>query len=424
MNHIKKTLPNGLSLITVPMPFTKSVTVMVMVGAGSRYETKDNNGISHFLEHMAFKGTKKRPSAMAIASLIDNVGGKWNAFTDREITAYYIKLASGHTELAIDVLSDMLSNSLLDQKEIDKEKGVILEELNMYEDAPMQKIDDYYKNLLYGDTPMGRDIIGEKEIIRNITREDFVKYINSLYSPKNMTVVIAGGINTFKAEELVEKYFSKMKSFDAIRYSKVIENQKKPTAFLKTKKTEQTHVAIGFRTISLSNKEKYALHLLSIILGGNMSSRLFHEVREKRGLAYYVRTYSTHYLDCGSLVSYAGLDSKRIDEAIKVILEEHEKVKNGKFEVTKEELKKAKDFAKGHMVLELEDSRLVAAFYAQQEILERKIKSPEESMQKINKVTLDDVKEVANKYFVEKGLNLSVIGDFASRQKFENLLKL
>ncbi len=424
MKYQRKVLLNGLSIITVPMTSTKSVTVMVMVGAGSRYENIKNNGISHFLEHMAFKGTKKRPSALAIANEIDGVGGKWNAFTDREITAYYIKSASEHIELSLDVLSDMLSNSLLDQNEIDKEKGVILEELNMYEDAPMQKIDDYYKKLLYGDTPMGRDIIGIKEVIKNLKREDFVKYLKSLYSPNNMTVVIAGGINSKKAEELVKKYFGKMSSFDTLRYEKVIENQESPAVFLKSKKTEQTHIAIGFRTIPLKSKEKYALSLLSIILGGNMSSRLFHEVRERRGLAYYIRTYSTHHLDCGNLVSYAGLDSTRIEEAIKVILEEYEKIKNEKFTINKEELKKAKDFAKGHMVLELEDSRSVASFYAQQEILEKEIRNPDESLKKIEKVSLDEVREVAKKYFVKKGLNLAIIGNFTSRQNFENLLKL
>ncbi len=424
MKHKRLVLANGLSVVTVPMNSTKSATVMVMVGAGSRYETKENNGISHFLEHMAFKGTKKRPSALQIANVIDGVGGKWNAFTDREITAFYIKSASEHIELSLDVLSDMLSNSLLDQGEIDKEKGVILEELNMYEDAPMQKIDDYYKNLLYSNTPMGRDIIGLKEVIRSIKREDFVKYLKNLYSPSNMTVVIAGGIDDEKAEELVKKYFGKMKPFDTLRYKKVIENQKRPSLLLKHKKTEQVHLALGFRTIPLKNKERYALSLLSVILGGNMSSRLFHEVRERRGLAYYIRTYSTHHLDCGSLVSYAGLDSTRIDEAIQVILEEYGKIKDGKFTITKEELKKAKDFAKGHLVLELEDSRSVASFYAQQEILEKEIKNPEESLRRIEKVSLDEVKEVAKKYFIEKGLNLAIIGNFTSRQKFENLLKL
>jgi predicted Zn-dependent peptidase len=423
MKLIREVLQNGLRLITVPMASSKSATVMVMVGAGSRYETKQNNGISHFLEHMAFKGTKKRPSSVAISTLIDSVGGKWNAFTDREVTAFYIKSASEHIELSMDVLSDMLKNSLLDQNEINKEKGVILEEINMYEDVPMQKIDDFYKGLLYGDTPMGREIVGEKEIIKKINREDFLSYLQSLYSPKNMTVVVAGGIDTKKTKELVTGYFGTMKSFDTLRYDKVSENQKEPAVFLRSKKTEQAHIAIGFRTVALGSKERYSLSLLATILGGNMSSRMFSEVREKRGLAYYIRTYPMTYQDCGSMATYAGVDITRIDEAIKVILEEYEKVKNGKFSISSKELTKAKDFAKGHLVLELEDSRSVAAFYAEQEILEKEIKNPEEVIARVEKVSLEEVRGVAKKYFVSKGLNLAVIGNFDSRQRFENLLK-
>lgn len=424
MKFTKTILSNGLRVITIPMPSVESATVMVMVGAGSRYETTQNNGISHFLEHMAFKGTKKRPSALAISTLIDGIGGSWNAFTDREVTGFFIKSASEHIDLAMDVLSDMLKNSKLDQKEIDKERGVILEEINMYEDLPMQRIDDFYKRLLYGDTPMGRDIAGVKEVIKNINRVDFVNYMSSLYSPKNMTVVVAGGIKTEKAEDLVRKYFGEMKQFDTLIYDKVVENQRDPKVFLSTKKTEQTHIAIGFRTVPLSHNDRYALSLLSTILGGSMSSRMFHEVREKRGLCYYVRTYAMHYQDCGSLATYAGLDSNRIDEAIRVILEQYEAVKDRGSKITEEELKRAKDFVKGHMVLELEDSKSVAGFYAQQEILEKEIKSPKDVIEKMEKVTLEEVIGAAKKYFIKQSLNLAIIGNFDSRQKFENLLKL
>jgi len=424
MRFQRKILSNGLRVITIPMPSVESATVMVMVGAGSRYENKLNNGISHFLEHMAFKGTKKRPSALAISTLIDGIGGSWNAFTDREATGYFIKSASEHIDLSMDVLSDMLQNSKLDQKEIDKERGVILEEINMYEDIPMQRIDDFYKKLLYGNTPMGRDIVGEKEVIKKINREDFVNYMASLYSPKNTTVIVAGGIDSKKAEDLVIKYFGKMQSFDTLLYDKVVENQKKPKVFLNSKKTEQTHIAIGFRTISLSHKDRHALSLLSTILGGSMSSRMFHEVREKKGLAYYIRTYAMHYQDCGSLATYAGLDSTRIEEAIKIILEQYDNVKDGKLKITEEELRRAKDFIKGHLVLELEDSRAVAGFYAQQEILEKEIKTPKEAVKRMEKVTLKEVVSVAKKYFVNNGLNLAIIGDFPSGQRFENLLKL
>jgi predicted Zn-dependent peptidase len=424
MKYNRKVLSNGLRVITIPMPSFESATSLVMVGAGSRYETKKNNGISHFLEHMAFKGTQKRPSAIDISGLIDGIGGEFNAFTGKEVTGYYIKSAVSHVDLCLDVLSDMLQNSKLDQTEIDKEKGVILEEMNLYEDTPSRNIGDVYEKLLYGDTPMGWDTIGEKDVIRSIAREDFKKYMQSLYSADNITVVVAGGINENKATELVEKYFGKMSKFDTLRYLKVLEKQEKSKIFVKEKKTEQVHIALGFRTVPLNHPDHYTLSVLSAILGGGMSSRLFHEVREKRGLAYYVRTTSEQYRDVGNLVSTAGLDPKRVEEGIKVIVEEYAKFANGKAGISPEELTKAKEFLKGHFVLELEDSRSVAGFYSQQEILEEKIENPDEVMAKIDKVTVADVEKSAEKYFKENSLNLAVIGNFTSGQNFENLLKL
>lgn len=423
MNFQKKTLKNGLRVVTVPMPSFESSTVLVGVGAGSRYETKLNNGISHFLEHMAFKGTEKRPTAIDISTLIDGIGGEFNAFTSKETTAYYVKSASTHVELCLDVLSDMLQNSKLLEEEIEKERGVILEEINLYEDTPSRKIGDIYERLLYGDTPMGWDIAGEKENIRRITRADFMAYMKSLYSPSNMVVVIAGGIETKKTVELVEKYFGNMNRFDTLRYTKVVEKQKKPAILIRPKKTEQVHIALGVRTVPLDHPDHYTLAVLASILGGGMSSRLFHEVREKRGLAYYVRTSSEHYQDAGNLVSVAGLDPKRVSEGISVMVEEYSKIKSSQ-KPTESELKKAKEYIKGHLVLELEDSRAVSSFFVQQELLEGKIETAEEIIKKINKISLADVHEVAEKYLVDKTLNLALIGNFKSGQNFEKLLKL
>ena len=425
MNHKRTILKNGLRVITVPMPSFESATVLVMVGAGSRYETKKNNGISHFLEHMAFKGTKKRPTALDIATLIDGLGGENNAFTGKETTRYYIKSASTHVETAIDVLSDMLRNSLFDAGEITKEKGVIIEEINMYEDTPMRKLGDIYEQLLYGDTPMGWDIAGTKDVINSVNRDDFITYMQSLYSPHNMTVVVAGGIDTEGIEALAEKYFGDMKRFDILRANKVLESQKKPAALIKEKKTEQVHIGIGVRTIPLEHPDRYALDVLAAILGAGMSSRLFHEVREKRGLAYYVRTSSDNYTDVGSLVSTAGVDPKRIDDAIKVILEQYVFIRDGgKGDVSSDELKKAKELLKGHFVLDLEDSRSVASFYAHQEIVEKHIDNPADVLKKLDAVTHEDVERVANKYLTDSTLNLAVIGNFDDKTRFEKLLKL
>ncbi len=424
MNYTRTVLPNGLRILTSPMPSFESATVLVMVGAGSRYETRENSGISHFLEHMAFKGTKNRPSALIISSLIDGIGGEFNAFTGKETTGYYIKSAAGHVELSLDLLSDMLKNSLLDQKEIDKERGVIIEEINLYEDTPVRKIGDVYESLLYGDVPMGWDIAGEKDIIMKITHQDFVDYMRSLYSASNMTVVVAGGITDKKAVELVTKYFGDMDAFDMKKHSKVVENQKKPAVLLKKKKTEQVHFALGVRTVPNNHEDRYPLSILASILGGGMSSRLFHEIREKRGLAYYVRSHSEHYQDVGSLVSMAGVDPKRTEEAIEVMVEGYRAISNGKVPVTAQELKKAKEYAKGHMVLELEDSRSVAAFYASQELLDESIENPNDVMKRVDAVTLSEIERVAKKYIKNDTLNLAVIGNFENGSRFEKLLKL
>lgn len=424
MKYNKKTLSNGLRVITVPMPSFESATALVMVGAGSRYENKKNNGISHFLEHMAFKGTRTRPTFMDIAGLIDGIGGEFNAFTNKEYTGYYIKAAKNNIEICLDLLSDMIQNSLLDPGEIEKEKGVIIEEINMYEDTPMRKIGDIYERLLYGDTPLGWDIAGEKEIIRSITREDFMSYLQKYYSPSNMTVVLAGGIEPKKSEELVHKYFSNMRPFKTGKFLKIKEAQKKPQMLLRNKKTEQAHLALGFRTVPIDSPEKYPLWVLANILGGGMSSRFFSEVREKRGLAYYVRANSEQYIDAGSLTVNSGVDPKRAHEAIEVIISELKDLRDGKKPITKDELNKAKENIKGHVVLELEDSRSASIFYSTQDILEEGILNPDEVLKKIDKVTEAEVMKVAKKYITEKTLNLALIGDFTSKVKFEKLLSL
>lgn len=424
MQYTRKVLTNGLRVLLIPMPAMESATVLVMAGAGSRYETKQNSGISHFLEHMAFKGTERRPSAMDISSLIDGMGGEFNAFTGKETTGYYIKSAKSQIETSIDLLSDMLMHSKFDPAEIEKEKGVIIEEINLYEDMPARKIGDIYEQLLYGDTPMGWDIAGSKDVIKAITRDDFVSYMDDLYSASNLTVVIAGGIEEDEAYALVEKYFGGMKQFETKKHEAVNNAQNAPAFLIKQKQTEQIHIALGVRTVPISSPKRYPLSVLSAILGGGMSSRLFHEVREKRGLAYYVRSSSDEYADVGSFVSTAGIDPKRVTEAVEVMVAEYAKVAQGQMVLTDEELSKAKEYLKGHLVLDLEDSRAVAGFYAHQELLEDRIENPADVIEAINKVTKDDVEAVGREFFKEQTLNLALIGNFEDRQKLESLLKL
>ncbi len=423
MKYQYTVLPNQLRLITIPIEEVQSATTLVLVGAGSRYENKKNNGISHFLEHMAFKGTAKRPSAIEIASIIDGMGAESNAFTGKEYTGYYIKSAADKVDVSLDLLSDMLTNLQLDPKEIEKERGVIIEEINMYEDTPARKIGDLIEELLYGDVPLGWDIAGTKKVIRSVQREDFLDYMKSLYSTDNMVLVVAGKIDPKDIEKKAEKYFAGLNQFPIASFEKVIENQTKPAIKLHHKKTEQAHFALAVRAAGLANEtDRYPLAILGSILGGGMSSRLFSEVREKRGLAYYVRAYADRYIDVGYFAAFAGVDKTRIDEAIEVVKNEFLKVaKDG--EITDEEVTKAKEYNKGHFVLGLEDTQSVATFFGMNQILEKEIKTPEGMLEKIDAVTRDDVQRVAQKYLDTKAYNLAIIGDFQDEERFAKIIR-
>jgi len=422
MEYKKITLNNGLRVITVPMPQMASVTAMILVGAGSRYETKKTNGISHFLEHMVFKGTKKRPSALAISSTIDAIGADFNASTGKEETLFYVKSAKKHLNLGIDVLTDMVLHSRLVPEEIQREKGVIIEEINMYEDLPMRRVAEYFERLLYPGSSLGWDIAGEKEIIRKISQRDFLAYQRRLYFPENMVLVVAGGALEKEVLGLARAYLSKLEGKKDKFKPKEKFKQDKPQVYLKTKKTDQTHLIIGVRGNPVGHKDRYVEAVLGAFLGGGMSSRLFIQVRERRGLAYYVRTDSEHFLDNGYLATAAGVDTQRVQEAIKVILEEYQKVSKLS-EISQEEFQKAKEFVKGRFILELEDSRNVAASYGIQEILEGKITIPEKMIAGIDKVTREDMVRVARQFFTNQRLNLAIVGPFEDKEKFEKLLK-
>ena len=424
------TFPNGLQLILAPMSGVKSATVMVMVGAGSRYEAKKINGLSHFLEHMAFKGTKKRPSSLIISSTIDAIGGEFNAFTSKDHTGFYIKAAVNHVPLLIDVLADMLLHSLFKPEEIEREKGVIIEEINMYEDTPIRHIGDIYEELLYGDHPLGWNIAGKADVIRSITRQDFLTYMDGLYRPNNTVMIVAGGIEENpksqipnpKLVELVNKQLGAWEKQPLPGWQKNTDSQTAARVKLEFKQTEQAHLAIGVRAYPLGHPKEYALGVLAAILGGGMSSRLFIQVRERRGLAYYVRSDAEHYLDTGGFTTQAGVDVNRIDDAIKVIISECFALSSGVNPLEQKELTKAKEYLKGRLTLELEDSRSVAGLYATQEVLQRKMLSPDEIFKKIAAVTISDVLNVAKDIFHHKKLNLAIIGPYKDITRFEKLL--
>ncbi len=424
MNEYKlKFLKNKLPFIIVPMKGAPSASVFLLVRAGGRFEHKNNNGLAHFLEHMAFKGTTSRPTTLDIASEIDSVGGEFNAYTSREEICYYVKTAATKIELSFDILSDMLQKSLFRQEEIEREKGVIIEELNMYEDMPERKSIENFERLLYGDTSMGWQLIGPKENILKFKRNDFLAYQKQFFTAGNMVLVAAGRIDEEKAVVLGEKYFGRFKKGVKKRPAKINLEQKHASVFLVNKKTEQAHLALGLPTVSLNSPDKdYYSHLLmSAILGGSMSSRLFIEIRERRGLAYYVRTIPEAYSDSGFLAVWAGVRLKAIDEAIKISVNELFKLTSQP--VSDRELKKTKDMVKGRAVLSLENSRNVAERYATQQLIGRKIRTPKETFAKIDEITVEDIQKLAKRLFKPEKLNLSLVGPFRNSDKFKNLLK-
>ncbi len=422
MNYKLIKLKNGLRVIIVPLPNLESATVTIWVGTGSRYEPKNVGGISHFLEHMVFKGSKKRPSAKAISTAIDSFGGEFNASTSKEWTNFYIKARVGKLETAVDVLSDMVLQPLLKVDDIEREKGVILEEMAMYEDTPMSKIGDYFEQLIFAGGSLGRDIIGTKETVKKIDKDDFIRYRNKHYSGKNIVVTIAGGMTQAKAVALSNKFFSEIKTKSETKITKFVNNQKKPKLFLKSKKIEQAHLILGFLGNPRGHKDRFSEAILASILGGGMSSRMFTEVREKRGLAYAIGTSSDHLLDTGYLSTYAGVDVKRVNEAIAVMLEQYYGISGGKFPISNKELKKAKEYIKGHMALTLENTKNINGFFGIRELLDEEIETPEEVFAAVDKVTVEEVVAVAKKFFVPERLNLAIIGPYKNKERFAKII--
>jgi predicted Zn-dependent peptidase len=418
----KTVLKNGLRIITIPMKNTKAVNVLVLVGTGSKYENREENGISHFLEHMFFKGTKKRPTPLKVVETLDKVGGVFNAFTSKEITGYWAKVDLNHFDLALDWVSDIFINSKFVSKEINKEKGVIIEEINMYLDTPMSHISDLWEKLLYGDQPAGWPIIGSKKNVIGFERKDFLNYVKNHYSSKNTVVCVAGNISEKESIDKVKKCFAGIRRIKPKDKLSVKEKQKEPKVLIHYKKTDQTHLCLGVRGFGLFNEKRLFQTVLATILGGFMSSRLFISVREEKGLAYYIKTLSDSATDTGYLVTRAGVDHKKAEEAVELILKEYKKIRERG--VNKSELQKAKDYLKGTLNLSLESSDNQASFYSVQELLKGEILTPEKKLKQLEKVSLDDLKEVAEEIFKKENLNLALIGPFKKEASFKKLLNI
>ncbi len=419
----KTVLPNGLRILTIPMANTQTVTVFVLVATGSKYETKNINGISHFLEHMTFKGTKKRPTLLSIAEPLDRIGGQYNAFTSQEYTGYYAKADASHSDLVLDIIADITLNPKFDQNEIDKERGVIIEEMNMYNDDPMNKIShDLWPELLYGDQPAGWNIAGEKEVINRLNRNDFTKYHRRQYVANNIILIVSGAINERIILKKASQLFKNIKTNNGSTKLPVKESQAKPEALIHYKATDQTQIMLGVRAYNLWDKRRYALEVLATILGRGMSSRLFQLLRDKLGAAYYVGSEAEFLTDHGYLVTSAGVDNKKSELVIGEIIKEYTKIKKEK--VNSLELAKAKERLRGALILSIETSDELASFYGFQEVLKKEVSKPEDVIKKIRAVTADEVLRVAQDIFRPEKLNLAIIGPFKDRKPFVNLLKI
>jgi predicted Zn-dependent peptidase len=418
----RQPLTNGLRVLTAPMDHAQSVSCFIMLAAGSRYETPDTSGIAHFAEHMFFKGTESRPTARDIGNEIDGIGGEFNAFTGKEYTGYFVRCAGEHRSIALDVLVDMLRHSRFDPEEIEREKGVIVEEMNMYFDTPRDYISGVYDSLLYGDQPLGWDIIGRKETVRGATRDTFLGYIDRWYRPERMVIGVAGKIEGDLEGEL-ERLLGDIDPAEtgAPEPAKVGRNGE-PRVKIYTKASDQAHLCLGVPSYPLVHPDRYPLQVLATVLGTGMSSRLFTEVRERRGLAYYIYAVNHSYTDAGSLFSQAGVDIERIDEAVTTVVDELRKITDEA--VPSDELEKAKNVAKGRFVLQTESPHGLIMFGLRREVLEGGATEPEEVLEGLDAVTVEDVQRVAQDVIGGHGLNLALIGPFEQDQqeRFEKLL--
>jgi len=421
MMYNKIVLDNGLRVITSTMPHSRSVCIVILIGAGSCYENKEEAGISHFAEHLFFKGTQRRPTSKEISQDIEGVGGIINGGTDKEITIFWCKVASPHFAIALDVLSDLLLNSRFDNKEIEQERRIISEEINMNLDLPQEIVNMLIDELLWPAQPLGREVIGYKETISSITREQLLNHVARRYMPNNTVISVAGDIQHEEAMAQIAPLFNKWAAGELS--TGYITNDKQTEARLRIepKDIEQAHVCLAVHGFSYTHPQRFTIDLLNTALGGGMSSRLFTEIREHRGLAYDIHSYTAHFLDSGAFTIYAGVDPKKIEIAVAAILEEISQIKQG---ITASELTRAKELSKGRLHLRLEDSRNVALWYGGQEILTQQILSIGDVISIVDAITIDELREVAEEVLTDSGLNLAITGPVKEEKPLRQLLKI
>jgi len=422
MKFKKKVLPNGLRMITVPMADNPTVTVLVLVETGSKYEAKEKNGLSHFLEHMCFKGTTNRPNTSDLSKELDTLGCEYNAFTGQEYTGYYAKGKAADFPKLLDIIADLYINPLFKDDEIEKEKGVIVDEINMYDDLPMRKVHEVWMSLLYGDQPAGWSIAGPREVVRGMTRKDFLAYRKAHYVAGATTVIVTGNIDAAQAFKDITKKFKGISDGKKGGKKKTRDAQVAPQVAAIHKETDQTHFVLGVRSFPVHDERSPALSVLSGILGRGMSSRLFRKLRDEMGVGYYVNAGNTAFTDHGYFAVAAGVANARMEEVLRAVLAEFETLKHDL--VPADELTKVKEHLIGTMYLGLESSDDLAEYYGIQEVLRRDIRTPKEKERLVRAVTAEDVRTVARKIFVEKNLNLAIIGPFQGGETFKQVLKI
>jgi len=419
----KSKLENGLRVVTVSMPHTRSVTVAVHLAVGSRYEADEEGGISHFIEHMLFKGTQQRPSAEAIAVAIEGVGGVFNASTGRELTSYWVKVARPHLDLALDVLADILRRSLFDPQEIEKERQVIIEEIHMALDLPDDWVFSLANQLQWPNHPLGREIMGTPDTVRRIDRERMLRYLSRHYRPTNAVVSVAGSVEHQDIVARVKRLLGDWEPAPTPSYLPFQDGQREPQVQVGHREIEQAHFVLSMPGLHQDDPDRFALQVLSALLGEGMSSRLFQEIRERRALAYSVYSFQGQLQDTGVFGVYAGVDPQRAEEALQVVLAELDRVRQ--VPVGAEELVRTKEYLKGRLLLSLEDTSSVAAWVGVQETLRGEILTVDDALDAIEAVSTEDVQCIAQRVIREEKLNLAVVGPFHDDgERFIRLLRL
>jgi len=418
----KTVMDNGLRVLSRRMPHTMSASICIYVGSGSRYEDDSQAGTSHYVEHMLFKGTTRRPTSIDISGAIEGVGGMINGSTDRELCGYWCKVALPHFLEGLDVLMDMVFDPLFDAAEVENERTVIQEELGMSHDHPGYRVDMLIDDMMWPSQPMGRDVGGSKESVQGLTREMLVDHFTRQYVPSNMVVSVAGDLSHDQVLEAVAPRVKDRSGGTPMPWHPVVVNDLSgPQVRVEHRKTEQAHLCFGLPGIPTRHPDKYALDMMNTVLGEGMSSRLFAEVRERQGLAYDIHSSVSHFRDTGSIMVYSGVDPKKAARTVSTILTELERMKE---EVSQEELDRGRELAKGRLLLRMEDTRAVAAWAGAQEMLHDRVLTVEDVVEKVDAVTTDDLKEVANRFLLSEKQNLAVVGPFRSDRQFQNLLKV